>query len=736
MTPSPPPYITPDAMLAVLDRATIAAEEEARRMKIENAPKLAKQAAMAAAREEARQRKLAERLANATARRQARLQTGKARNGFPNTESMADGRRGSSSKTKPGKKLPTSVPIASATSAGPSNNSKASATNLAATELRLADEARCLDGTRAEDLFAAEPAKRRQMAKALALEHAVASPRPIFFRTFLANGFLDQVRFLWHVLLEAELQGAIPVLPEAVLKPAPLLPRSNRSSPDSSAAGLVGSLDTVWDLDSYLLHLHCFTGVVAVRPKDVGISVSMGVPSKDARIDSNGLRKLVRSERILVQRAAPTSGAEHGMRQLLSTRLTSATAAVIGNSSMDAELFQLAASSQAHQPQLVASMLRALTKSTSSVLRPHKAVASEWLDRLWRTHRRALLPTELVLTRASLALTRLRNVVKGMRDVDDAKKHSDEPSHELFSAHLMHDEKSLVAAAAAKASLRQALPTSMSGSAGAAANDASDVASFPVPLDAEVDHTGAAPSPMHIVERIQLISEGRARRRRKRLDSEARRQVLFVSPAELPAMPLIIAAAWAVELPAFSLPMLLQNQAPLDRWQKALAASLADKSTTRSGPSLPDTGTGSDSGVDRWINRAVELIVQVTSERFYGPSSSATFHDVALMRCEARLAITSRGLAWSLLDASPTPAILRRLFQLSLVEAYEHQQQHKGKEEVGPSFEAALSESYSYTTGAALRCPASATELAGIISTRDEIVSPHRASSRQSRSDQ
>ena len=97
------------------------------------------------------------------------------------------------------------------------------------------------------------------------------------------------MRLLRYVLLEAELEGAIAILPEAVVEPPPLAGATG----GGVAGGVVGNLGTVWDLDFYVLHLHCFSGVVVVRPIDVEVALQAGVPAAAAHVDSSGLRKLV-----------------------------------------------------------------------------------------------------------------------------------------------------------------------------------------------------------------------------------------------------------------------------------------------------------------------------------------------------------------------------------------------------------------------------------------------------------
>lgn len=195
--------------IAVWDRPVHAAEEEAKRIAIEEAPKLAEQRAKAAAREAARQARIAERWANQTAEleRREQRQKRKHKSGYKS----GGGSRSSSSTRAPlsessrisGSSASHSMqdfgggrpPVSAMSWHGPS--AEAMEKEAESEHTRLAAQAKCVDGSRARDIFLADALKRRKMAKALALESAVASDRPLFLRMFLANGLFDQIRFLW-----------------------------------------------------------------------------------------------------------------------------------------------------------------------------------------------------------------------------------------------------------------------------------------------------------------------------------------------------------------------------------------------------------------------------------------------------------------------------------------------------------------------------------------------------------
>ena len=74
---------------------------------------------------------------------------------------------------------------------------------------------------------------------------------------------------------------------------------------------LVGQLGEVWDLDFYVLLLHCLTGVVAVRPADVGLEVTKGRAVSETRFDPSGLHKLFGASRVITRRALPEAAALH-----------------------------------------------------------------------------------------------------------------------------------------------------------------------------------------------------------------------------------------------------------------------------------------------------------------------------------------------------------------------------------------------------------------------------------------
>ena len=97
------------------------------------------------------------------------------------------------------------------------------------------------------------------------------------------------------MLVEAELEGAIPILPLAALTPA-----DDSSHPGTlSGGGLIGSMATVWDMDAYVALLHCFAGVTAVLPHDVSVPIKYGGKPSSSRVDSSALRKRVGKDRLL-----------------------------------------------------------------------------------------------------------------------------------------------------------------------------------------------------------------------------------------------------------------------------------------------------------------------------------------------------------------------------------------------------------------------------------------------------
>lgn len=315
------------------------------------------------------------------------------------------------------------------------------------------------------------------------------------------------------MLLEAEQEGAVAVLPEAVLEP--------QASP--GAPHLVGSLADLWDLDYYVLMLHCLTGIVSVRPGDVGLAVSTGVAVGEARFESEGLKKLVGAQRMITRRTRPDGDGERMLRNALASKLvevatkpasTGAAAAgggSVGGASNDltAMLTELAGSTRS-EPQLAAAMLRNLSSlmlassgagggavSSSGVggmgtppLDGTRA-AQEMFDALWRAHRRALLPSDAVLARASAALLKLREAATA---ADATERGGSRPPY-LLGVRMLHDKASIPAASAAASKLL---------SAEASAKSRSSSVKLPSPTDdIEVDSSGDSASPMRVVETVQ-----------------------------------------------------------------------------------------------------------------------------------------------------------------------------------------------------------------------------------------
>ena len=523
-----------------------------------------------------------------------------------------------------------------------------------------------------------------------------------------------------YVLLEAELEGAIPILPEAAVEPL--------DAGGGGGGGVLASLGTLWDLDSYILHLHCLTGVVAVRPVDVEVTLKEGRAPSLSHIDHTGTRRLVGSARLLSRRARPVGGAEHSMRRQLAAKLESSIGPSGGaggaNTLAGADLastLAMLAQSTTTTPQLATTMLAALKNHSSggagmgamgggmgAKWDPH-TLACDWVDVLWRTHRRALMPSEAVISRASLVLGRLReagvaNAPSGANGGGGA-----EVPLPLFAMRMLHDAASTRAAAAAAASIL----SNVNGSFAASAS--TEVGLMEVAADIELDSSGESTSPMRAVETIQQLAPAIATRglaRRVGGGPAPYYPVLLATPGDLPGMPLLIAAAWSRGLAAYSLPMLLQQSAPVGStpWQAALAASL-------------QPAVRAVSGHERWLNQATEFIVQVAAEACFGGSTSSEFHDIALFRCDARHAGADRQLlvTANLLHDMPTASSLRRALHTGLIDSAlrrQHAAALTAPTGSGPPMPAALLAeessslaSYSYTTAAMLKCPESGFEM-------------------------
>ena len=581
------------------------------------------------------------------------------------------------------------------------------------------------------------------------------------------------------MLLEAELEGAIAILPEAVFElaspptsgstGAPPAAGSAASStgpgPGSSTAGAtIGELGAVLDLDYYVLAVHCLAGVVTVRPQDVHVPVPYGAKATGSKIDSGGVKKLVGASRVLMRRSKSLSGTERAMREQLVRKVSAEAAGGTSSPSIGADdgaaaadahgaaasdlvtrLTQLAQTNGAQPSQLGAAVAAATAAHGGQVgnaagAGAHSAHglgmagqheqagdavgagawlggrgASEWVDLLWRAHRIALVPSDAVLSRASFAIRRMREAVAAQQ-LEPSGSHDDAPP--LVALRLLHDPASSAVAASATASL---LGTTAGDTAGGTA---------PLPLtddELEVDTSGEPTSPMRIVEVVREVATSPATTHtQQQADSLLRTKpmpalpVVFVAPAEMPAMPLVITAAWSRGLPAFSLPMLMQTSAPLLPWQHALSAAYREHASggSSAGAAAYRSST-STPGHERRLNRAVELTVQLAAERFFGGSLSASFHDVALLRCDVGRAATSVASPYSVLHAGSSAATLRRFF-LSGALANAELWQHEGTGAPPAVAAAALplpdSQSFSFTTGGRMRCPATAADLVPVAS--------------------
>ena len=342
----PPPY--PPAPRFKLEEAYAIAEEQARAIALEEAPLRQKEEAMRVAKEAERDRRLKERWANATRKHERmeeqrsarRLAVDKARatklhitlSELRKLDAKQSASGAGGTGARPANVTTMAAPTTAASSSGGgggggggdywvgSDGGKGGASSLTAAEKV---NAQCVDGSSADAWLTKSGKERRALARNLARDKALrGSPsRPLLVHLFLAKGLLDQVRFLWYVVVEAELDGAIAVLPEAALSPADAAGRNSK----------VESLSTLWDLDTYILLLHCFTGIVAVRPQDVGVSIGYGVPPANVRLDSGELKQLVGASRIITRRTNPTGGTERSMRSMLLSKLTAAAARHTGS---------------------------------------------------------------------------------------------------------------------------------------------------------------------------------------------------------------------------------------------------------------------------------------------------------------------------------------------------------------------------------------------------------------------
>jgi hypothetical protein len=260
MVPPPPPP------KHILEDAYRAAEKEARRAAMEEAPKLKEMEALRQTREANKERRLLERWQNATrnverkekkmaerkriadAKRAAELHMtldelhahdeqmllrAKAR------ADLADWLERFNSTGNASSAAATSTVSTSGGGHSSSSSDGGSSSNTAL----LASAAQCLDGTTAAFVFA-DRSIRRELVRQLA-EEAVRGSRPFSTYKFLLAGVLDQARVLWHAILDAEIKGVTAVLPEPVLTTSLISLIASLIRCDSGLAG--AGADCTWN---------------------------------------------------------------------------------------------------------------------------------------------------------------------------------------------------------------------------------------------------------------------------------------------------------------------------------------------------------------------------------------------------------------------------------------------------------------------------------------------------------
>jgi len=316
-----------------------------------------------------------------------------------------------------------------------------------------------------------------------------------------------------------------------------------------------------------------------------------------------------------------------------------------------------------------------------------QASAAAWVDRLWRSHRQALVPSDEVVTRMGLALSRLRHAILATDASPDAHmRHvtgQQALRHDLLALRAVHDTTTAHAAATASAQL-------LGGAGGEVILD-----------DLEVDTSGAS-APARVVESVRMLSESLDRL--SAIGSGRQQQpvspILFIYPAELPGMPLLIAAAWSDGVQAYSLPMLMQTETSPQSWQHSLAAGLRmGLGAVVRGGSHPTVN-----GKERWLSQAAEVGISIVSDKLLGYSASSTFHDVAIVRCDAADAKTFNLFG----GGGPHVGVLRHVYYGALLAGLPRGSAvgHLGSDQF------AQRPSFSYMSSGQLRCPATAADLA------------------------
>ena len=222
-----------------------------------------------------------------------------------------------------------------------------------------------------EDEVCADGSPRGEHHDAATLAQlALASELPLLVHSFFSIGVGSQIRFVQFVVEEAMAMGAVAVLPLWV------------AAEDGNRGGdamRVGRLDELWRMRNYVERLHCFSGVLAVLPTDVGLELragSSGAP-QDSRLDLDALRARVGDGRLLERSEAPLATAGREARQTIVEQLERGSAA------------------QHARPAFFGPPLA------------RGQTGEDWMQRLRAAHGRALLPSEPLATRFGLALDAL-----------------------------------------------------------------------------------------------------------------------------------------------------------------------------------------------------------------------------------------------------------------------------------------------------------------------------------------
>uniref|UniRef100_A0A7S4BLL6 Uncharacterized protein n=1 Tax=Chrysotila carterae TaxID=13221 RepID=A0A7S4BLL6_CHRCT len=241
-------------------------------------------------------------------------------------------------------------------------------------------------GCRAVDLQALSSENASIAAQQIA-ELGLRSERPFFLRLFIARGVIDQLRFIWHSVIEALVEDGVAVLPEAVA--------ATQGGPAGGNVSFrVSSLSELWELDRLVVHLYCKVGIVAARPGHSGISINYGADAHGVRIGSRALRDRIGEKRVETRVGAP----------LLST------APLVYP-------FHFSRALSILQEQ----ELRDVGLAHQAVLNTADLPA-RLLMRLWQIHCRALWPTPPLLSRVVGAMAAIQKRLKSSREGTKAKE--------------------------------------------------------------------------------------------------------------------------------------------------------------------------------------------------------------------------------------------------------------------------------------------------------------------------